>query len=296
MERKPNTFIFDVEWMECLAGYPSEVRLEVYEAIVEYASTGETRELKPIAAAAFRFIKRDMDRNAERYADTVRKRSEAGAQGGRPRKDAAERGEKPNAFSDDKEKAKKANAFSDDDEKAKKANGFSDDDEKAKKANGFFAFSEKPNESKKSYNYNYSYNDNNINSRVESRAHEEREDPGRGSEPPGSESPGVDSPEEWNSILGEITSDGVFLEQWCMNEGARPEDFRAAAEAVFADWRLRKVGHRDRSDTRNHLISQVRIKIREIRTSKNQRNGNSIANTRKRKTPPEPGFGLVLPG
>jgi hypothetical protein len=56
-----------------------------------------------------------MDQDAERYAEVVEKRAEAGKKGGRPKAE-----EKANGSS---EKAKKANGFS---EEAKKANGFSE--------------------------------------------------------------------------------------------------------------------------------------------------------------------------
>ena len=35
---KKKSFIFNVEWQEILLGYPSEVRLEVYDAIIEYVA------------------------------------------------------------------------------------------------------------------------------------------------------------------------------------------------------------------------------------------------------------------
>lgn len=46
---KKKSFIFNVEWQEILLGYPSEVRLEVYDAIIEYVASGTILELKPMA-------------------------------------------------------------------------------------------------------------------------------------------------------------------------------------------------------------------------------------------------------
>ena len=37
---KKKSFIFNVEWQEILLDYPSEVRLEVYDAIIEYVAMG----------------------------------------------------------------------------------------------------------------------------------------------------------------------------------------------------------------------------------------------------------------
>lgn len=47
-------------------GYPPEIRLEVYDAVIEYASSGTVPELKPLAKMAFSFIKREIDMDKER--------------------------------------------------------------------------------------------------------------------------------------------------------------------------------------------------------------------------------------
>lgn len=75
---KKKSFIFNVEWQEVLLGYPSEVRLEVYDAIIEYVASGIILELKPMAKMAFSFIKKEIDYNTCKYNDIVAKRSEAG--------------------------------------------------------------------------------------------------------------------------------------------------------------------------------------------------------------------------
>lgn len=75
---KKKSFIFNVEWQEILLGYPSEVRLEVYDAIIEYVASGTILELKPMAKMAFSFIKKEIDHNTCKYNDIVAKRSEAG--------------------------------------------------------------------------------------------------------------------------------------------------------------------------------------------------------------------------
>lgn len=73
-----NTFIFNLKWYEVLLDYPVEVRLEVYEAIMRYASSGTVPDLKPLANMAFSFIRKEMDYNRSRYESTVEKRREAG--------------------------------------------------------------------------------------------------------------------------------------------------------------------------------------------------------------------------
>lgn len=78
---KKKSFIFNVEWQEILLDYPAEVRLEVYDAIIEYVATGTLSELKPMAKMAFSFIKKEIDYNTNKYNDIVAKRSEAGKKG-----------------------------------------------------------------------------------------------------------------------------------------------------------------------------------------------------------------------
>lgn len=80
------TFLFNLEWYEVLRGYAEGVRMEVYEAIMEYAHSGTLPELGPLANMAFSFIKREMDYNRDQYEATVAKRQEAGRLGGRPKK------------------------------------------------------------------------------------------------------------------------------------------------------------------------------------------------------------------
>ena len=60
------TFVFDTKWAEVLSECPAEVRLEVYEAIIRYASTGTLSDLKPLARMAFGFVRLQIDEQAER--------------------------------------------------------------------------------------------------------------------------------------------------------------------------------------------------------------------------------------
>lgn len=82
-ERK-KSFVFNVEWQEILLAYPAEVRLEVYDAVIEYVASGTISELKPMAKMAFSFIKKEVDYNNGKYEAIVEKRSEAGKRGGNP--------------------------------------------------------------------------------------------------------------------------------------------------------------------------------------------------------------------
>lgn len=85
MKSSRNTFVFNVEWYNILRDYPAEVRLEVYDAMMEYVATGILADLKPMAKMAFAFIKKEIDANIEKYNETCRKRSEAGKNGNKKR-------------------------------------------------------------------------------------------------------------------------------------------------------------------------------------------------------------------
>lgn len=62
-----NTFVFYKAWMDAIEGLPDEVRLEIYEAIIRYGTSGILSDLKPMARLAFNFVKADMDRDAGEY-------------------------------------------------------------------------------------------------------------------------------------------------------------------------------------------------------------------------------------
>ena len=74
---KKESFIFRGEWKEALSGLPGAVRLEVYEAIIEYGTSGTLPTLKPMSMLAFNFMKTAIDRDKERYDEQTRRRSEA---------------------------------------------------------------------------------------------------------------------------------------------------------------------------------------------------------------------------
>ena len=84
MDKDKKSFVFYVEWRDVLMDYPAEVRYEVYDAIIEYAASGKLSELKPLAKMAFSFIKKDMDRNQEKYNGKVETNRENGKKGGAP--------------------------------------------------------------------------------------------------------------------------------------------------------------------------------------------------------------------
>ena len=60
-----DTFVFRKEWRDAISGLPAEVKLEVYEAIIEYGLMGTLTDLKPMARLAFNFVKATLDKDSE---------------------------------------------------------------------------------------------------------------------------------------------------------------------------------------------------------------------------------------
>lgn len=75
---KDEGFCFKYSWKKALMDYPAEVRLEVYEAIMEYAESGTLVELKPLAKMAFSIFKAEIDKEKERLKTISLKRADAG--------------------------------------------------------------------------------------------------------------------------------------------------------------------------------------------------------------------------
>lgn len=73
-----DSMIFYKEWKDAIEGLPNEVRLEIYDATIEYGTSGKLPELKPMAAMAFRFIKSQIDRDSQKYLEQIEKKRAAG--------------------------------------------------------------------------------------------------------------------------------------------------------------------------------------------------------------------------
>ncbi len=82
---KGNSFVFHTEWKDILKEYREEVRLEVYEALIEYATSGTLIELKPLSKMAFAFIKQQIDKDRENIETISEKRRKAGQKGAQKR-------------------------------------------------------------------------------------------------------------------------------------------------------------------------------------------------------------------
>lgn len=106
------SFVLYYDYRNHLALLSDEERGRLLMALFDYAEKGKEPELDGAALMAFSFVRAQMDRDMAKYAETVKKRQEAGRQGGRPPK-ASESNEK-------QEEAKKANGFSEKQTEAKK--------------------------------------------------------------------------------------------------------------------------------------------------------------------------------
>ena len=106
-----NSFVMYTDYMEQIKLLDMEQRGMLFTAIMQYASGDALPEMDGMTGMAFSFIKSKMDRDFEKYQQTVEKRKEAGKLGGRP---------KAKGFEEKQEKAKKANGFSEKQTKAKK--------------------------------------------------------------------------------------------------------------------------------------------------------------------------------
>lgn len=76
MEREK--FVFHKSWADAIKDLPKDIKLEVYEAIIEYGLTGTERDLKPMVKLAFGFVKTNIDKDRQ----ISEARSFAGKKGG----------------------------------------------------------------------------------------------------------------------------------------------------------------------------------------------------------------------
>lgn len=102
-------FLLYYDYRKHLALLNDEERGKLLMALLDYGEHSTQPELEGAALMAFSFIQAQMDRDAEKYEETIKKRSEAGKMGGRPSK-----------AKDNEDKTKKANAFSEKQSQTKK--------------------------------------------------------------------------------------------------------------------------------------------------------------------------------
>ena len=82
---KRDSFVFYTSFSDAISELEPMQQLAVYQAIVQYASTGDMPELSGVPKAIMTLIKPQIDANTIRY-ENGRKGAEHGKKGGRPRK------------------------------------------------------------------------------------------------------------------------------------------------------------------------------------------------------------------
>lgn len=81
MDRK--SFVFYKSWKTAMLKLPVEVKVQVYESLVDYATSQTIPEMSETANIAFEFIKTDLDRDIEKYLNIVEVNRRNGLKGGR---------------------------------------------------------------------------------------------------------------------------------------------------------------------------------------------------------------------
>ena len=80
-------FVLYYDYRKHLQILTDEERGKLLMALMDYGENHSEQQLEGAALMAFSFITCQMDRDAEKYEKTVKKRREAGAKGGRPPKE-----------------------------------------------------------------------------------------------------------------------------------------------------------------------------------------------------------------
>lgn len=111
-----NSFVLYTDYIEQIEMLSREQRGDLLTTIMLYAAGRQLPEIDGMTKMAFGFIKSQLDRDKEKYEQTVEKRREAGKKGGRPKANGCD------------DKAKKANGFSEKQTKAKKPDNVNDND------------------------------------------------------------------------------------------------------------------------------------------------------------------------
>ena len=78
MDFERESFIFHKDWYFAIKKRSSELRVEIYDAIMEKVFEGTQKELSDIASVVMDLISPQIDRDTEKWLDTREKRSLAG--------------------------------------------------------------------------------------------------------------------------------------------------------------------------------------------------------------------------
>ncbi len=76
-----NSFIYYHDWAEEMLKYPDDLRLKIDDAIKKYVLYGEEPTEREIIFSIFGIIRKQLDRNNEKWDSIKKKRAEAGKKG-----------------------------------------------------------------------------------------------------------------------------------------------------------------------------------------------------------------------
>lgn len=74
---QPQAILFRYDWIEALSEYPTKLRHKVFDAIINYVMYGELPDDEQVRFSVFPLIRKQLQQDAEQYAEVCSKRREA---------------------------------------------------------------------------------------------------------------------------------------------------------------------------------------------------------------------------
>ena len=82
MSEDRESFVFHKDWYYAIKKRSPQLRIEIYDAIMEKVFEGTQKELSEVASVVMDLISPQIDRDTARWLDIKAKRRESGKQGG----------------------------------------------------------------------------------------------------------------------------------------------------------------------------------------------------------------------
>lgn len=270
-------FICNTDWVEAIKCLSGDIRLEVYEAIFEYALSGKQPRLKKTAEVAFSFIKIEMDYNAKQYEEKRQRRAEAGRKGGMAKKS---RTEKRNDDADSKANNENSETSSENSDILKNVQAgqtkklsrkpklCSKKEAMPSNAKQCQAMLQMPsNESIYEYEYEYDNNNNVVISYpdgISAHVHTREEN----------------SPAAENHYFDEMQQNVSWRENICIKFKISDERCLSLIADFRQDCLLRQRTHSSQQDTYSHFVSWLPIRLRIEQENLSQNEHTQTANRR----------------
>jgi hypothetical protein len=307
-----NSFVFMTSWHKILRKYPAELRVLIYDAIMEYASSGTVLELEGMAAMAFDFIRLEIDENNRRYEESCLKRRAGAVKRwrdedkrkleARERLVAARSQERGASVVDndmvfmideestvgDDEADKEASTSIDKHGNAstsidKHGNASTSIDKHGnastsmdKDAQGCISMDSNAYHADNDNEYDYDISSDDDNARPCAR--ETSPSPSKKDEKVEKikKTPKVDD----GAVFEKMLEDRPALEEFCAAEKMKPDEFEKIGRRVLAEWKLKRPDHQNELDAREHIISTIRIKKSK---EHGQQDNNSVMASQARR-------------